>query len=128
MVVADQTDSMYQGNRRKLVFTIVDEDSPLTVKPPKDLTGFVVKFALARFDQNGLPVKKNPLVDLSSTGSQITVTGADNNVIEVTLEFADTATVSPNDYYFEVEVFDVMANSEVVATGTLTIMVNVNNA
>lgn len=128
MAVTGQTDSMYQRNRRLLRFTCVDEDSPLDPKPNRNLSGYTAKFALARFDVNGNPVRTNPLIDLSSAGVQVVITGVDNHIIEVTLVEANTTAIFPGDYYFEVEIFDSTPSSLVVSTGTLTILANIINA
>lgn len=128
MAVTDQLFTLWSGNRRIIEFTVEDEDNPGN---PLSLTGYVVKFALARFDRNGDPIKANPLIDMrSDTSSQVTITDAANGVVEVELLEADTVNIqpTPGDYYFELEVFDVSNNSVVVATGTATIKRNVDNA
>lgn len=128
MAVTGQIDTIYQGNRRILRFTVTDEDT--SGSPAKDLTGLVVKFALAKIDANGNPIKTNPLLDLNSTAhpTQVIITDAANGIIEVTLLPANTSGLNPTDYYFELEVFDGSGNGVVVATGTLTVNVNVVNA
>jgi len=127
MVVADQTDTMYANNRRVLKFTVTDEDNGGAL----DLTGLVVKFALARFDSEGQPIKSNPLVDKrSDVSAEVTITDAANGLVEVELVTSDTASLADQGetaYYFELEVFD-GTDPVVVATGTLTIRRNVTNA
>lgn len=128
MAVTGQVDTIYQGNRRTLRFTITDEDT--SGSPAKDLTGFTVKFALAKFDANGNPIKTNPLLDLNSTANptQVIITDAVNGIVDVTLFPTNTSTLTPADYYIELEVFDGSGNGVVVATATLTINVNIINA
>lgn len=128
MAVTGQVDTIYQGNRRILRFTITDEDT--SGSPIKDLTGLVVKFALAKLDVNGNPIKSNPVVDLNSTSHslQVVITTPTNGIVDVILLPANTSALIPGDYYFELELFDGSGNGVVVATGTLTIEVNVTNA
>lgn len=128
MVVADQVDTMYAGNRRVLKFAVTDEDNG---GAPMDLTGRIVKFALARFDAEGQPLKANPLVDKrSDTSGDIVITSAVGGLVEVTLVPADTASLADageTAYYFELEVFQ-GTDGIVVASGTETIRRNVTNA
>jgi len=126
MVKTGLTDTIYAGNRRVLTFTIEDQDAG--DGSAKDITGFTVKFALARTDANGEPITSSPLIDLSSSGSQVVITDAANGVVQVTLGGSDTDSIVPGDYYFELEVFDSSSNSTVVAVGTMTIEPNVDNA
>ena len=128
MVVANLTDIIYAGNRRVQQFTVTDEDS--VGSPAYDLTGLIVKYALARFS-NGAPLKDDPLLDFATTdGSpQVVITVAASGIIEVTLLPADTSGLQPDDYYFELEVFNAAGDEGVVvATGTLTVRTNVENA
>lgn len=127
MVVANLTDTIYAGNRRIQRFTVVDEDT--AGSPAFDLTGLVVKYALARFGTNGEPLKSSPLLDLSSTGAQVTITTPASGIVEVELLPADTVDLTPGDYYFELEVYNgAETEGVVVATGTLTVRTNVENA
>lgn len=125
MVVANQTDSMYAGNKRTLRFTIVDEDT--VGSPALNLTGRVLKFVLASVSPNG-DILTTPLIEKkSTTPAQITVTDAVNGIAEVYLLEADTLPLL-GDYYFELEVFEADATIHtVVGTGTLTILANVTN-
>lgn len=128
MAVITLIDIMWAGNRRLLRFTVTDEDG----SGAKDLTGLIVKFALARFDTSGNPVKSNPLIDKrSDTSSDVTITTPLSGIVEVVLVPADTASITPVPaaYYMELEVFNASnADPVVVATGTLTINRNVDNA
>lgn len=127
MVVANLTDAIYAGNRRIQRFTVTDEDT--SGSPAYDLTGLVVKYALARFGTNGEPLRSNPLLDFSSAVAQVTITDAANGIVEVELLPADTVDLTPADYYFELEVYNgAETEGVVVATGTLTVRTNVENA
>jgi hypothetical protein len=128
MVVANLTTFLYAGNRRILRFTVTDEDT--AGSPAYDLTTSVVKFALAAFGGNGLPLKKNPKLDFSSLDAspQVVITTPASGIVEVTLLEADTENLPPANYYFELEVFNnTQTQSVVVATGTLEVRVNVEN-
>src|SRR5262245_31078550 len=129
MVQANLTSFLYAGNRRVMRFTVTNEDT--AGSPPYDLTSSIVKFALAAFGGNGLPLKKNPKLDFSSLDAspQVVVTTPLSGIVEVELLPADTINLAPGDYYFELEVFNnTQTQSVVVATGTLTIRTNVENA
>lgn len=126
MAVTGQTFSMFQGNRKVLRFSLTNEDTPGVL----DMTNIpTFKFAMARIDASGNPLKSNPVVDLSTGAQVVRVTPvATSGVVTVELLYANTATLNPGDYYFELEATDSSGFTEVVATGTGTINVNVNNA
>lgn len=125
MVVKDQAVEVYQGNRRVLTFQVVEEDGPGYL----DLSGYVAKFAVARTNDEGIPLRANPLVDIASTDSlpQVVITDAVNGAISVTLDCPDTEALAAGTYYWELEVFDTSCGT-VVATGSLTVLTNVINA
>jgi hypothetical protein len=122
MVQTDQNDTMYAGNKRTLRFTVLDEDNN---DAPLDLTPFTIKWAMSKVNQEGqfllTPVLEKIL------GSGITITGPDDNIAVVELLGADTDTLNAADYYMELELFDGSNESVVVATGTMTIIANVEN-
>jgi hypothetical protein len=124
MAITGSTVSMYQGNRKILRCTIADPDGLLI-----SLAGKRITFALARFDQNGNPLKTNPLIDLNNDDdpAQVTVVDEDELIVDITLLDADTRLLTPTDYYFEIEVVDEDGNSGVVSTGTVTINTNLPN-
>jgi hypothetical protein len=137
MAVADQAVTMYAGNYHALRWaTILDEDGEV-----QDLTGKVVKFALARFNAAGNPLREDPVLDFTSVGvgSQVTIPNPDPDPetgpfpqVQVELEPVDTEELAPTkdvDFYFELEVFEGdLSRPVVVATGTLTVKLNVENA
>lgn len=126
MVVANQTDSMYAGNHRKLQFTVYDEDGTT----PKSLTGFTVRFTLSRVSPTGSVLYKAPVVEHTNADvAKVTVLdqGTDPGRVNVFLVAADTATLL-GDFYWELELKDILDNTVVVSTGTLTINFNVVNA
>ena len=125
MVVKDQPFELYQGNRRILVFGIVEEDGPGYL----DLSGMTVTFAVARTNDEGVPLRNNPVIDLSSAdlSTQVAITDAVNGAVQVTLDCPDTETLAAGSYYWELEVHDDSCKV-VVATGTMTLLTNVNNA
>lgn len=128
MAVQNQSITLFRGNKIKLRFTVTDEDQ--AGSPAKPLTGLVIKFSLAKFDDAGNPIRANPLLDFASDDAspQVVITDSVNGIVEVTLLKVDTEGLSPSDYYVELEAFDVSGESVVVATGTLTLLQNVLNA
>ena len=130
MATTDLTDSMFAGNNHEQVFTVLDNAGTAA----EDLTGRIVKYALARFDANSQPIKSNPVVDMNTTAdpTQVVITTPASGIVTVTLLPADTTTLADagsTDYYFELEVFDAGDTIPViVSTGTLTINRNVTNA
>lgn len=125
MVVKDQNVEIYQGNRRRLIFTVQDEEGPGV----KDLTGLNLTFAVARMNDEGVPLKKNPVIDhrTTDTPAQLVVTDPANGVVEFTFLCPDTESLAAREYYWELEAHDATCGV-VLATGTLTVLTNVNNA
>lgn len=128
MAITGQSASVYQGNRRVLRFFITDEDT--VGSPAKSLSGLKFKFALAKFDATGNPIKKNPIIDMNSDNdpTQMVVFDEPNGVFDVVLIPGDTSSLAAIDYYFELEAFDASNNGVVTSTGTLSVLLNVNNA
>lgn len=126
MVVRNQTTEIYQGNTRILQFSVKDEDGTSA----KDLTGYTATFCVARTNDEGVPLKKSPVIDHSTTDAspQLIITDEPNGVVEFTFAAADTSNLAAGEYYFELEVTDAAFGTLVVATGTLTVYTNVNNA
>ena len=126
MSATNQAATIYQGNTRILQFAVKDEDGTSA----KNLTGYSATFAVARMNAAGIPLKSSPVVDHSTTDTspQVVITDPVNGLIEFTFVDADTASLSPAEYYFELEVTDGAGATLVVSTGTLTILTNVNNA
>jgi len=133
MAVTGISDEMWAGNRRVLKFTVLDADA--TTSTPLDLTGRVVKFALARFSQSGAPIVSSPVVDKASDTDPTNVaikSPASAGVVWVTLTPTDTAALARAGdelLYMELEVYDAgEVNPVVVLTGTETVHPNVVNA
>lgn len=134
MAVTDQTDTMFAGNLHEMEWAgLLDHGGPGLL----NLTGRIVKFALAKYraDDPTVPKRTAPLLDFNSEDhpAQVAIVGdpLDGHVL-VTLLPADTAGFANNadtDYHFELEVFEGdESDGVVVATGKLTIKVNVDNA
>jgi hypothetical protein len=126
MVQENQDFVLYAGNIKTLEFTITVEETAA----PFDLTGVLVKFSVAPFDENGTPVVAEPVIDLSSSGPQVTVVNALAGRVDVDLVEADTlalAEAGDTNYYIELETFS-GTDSVVVAVGTMTVKPNVVNA
>jgi len=125
MAVANQTDTIYAGNKRTLKFAVTDQDT--AGSPAFNLTNLIAKWTLARVGADGSVLTSAPVVEKkSTTGTQITITNAAGGLLEVYLVEVDTLTLL-GDFYFELELFDVAGAHVVVATGTMTILPNVTN-
>lgn len=131
MAVNDQSFEAFANNVILLEWAKVLADDGVSTL---DLTGRTVKFALARL-ANGEPIRADPLLDLSSADAspQVVIPNpiAGSPHVQVQLDPADTIDLAPvsTAYYIELEVFDAGdLNPVVVATGTLTIKPNVDNA
>lgn len=130
MASTGQTETVYTNNRWILRFVIRDEDDPAPVKPPLDITGHTIRFALARLGASGAPLVNNPVLDFNSGDEPLVVviTDAPNGAVEVRLDDSITVAVPPREYYLELEDVDGLGNPVVVATGNLTVLPNVVNA
>jgi len=125
MVVADQNDVMYAGNRRTFRFTIIDEDDP-TPNTPLDLTGLTIRWALSTSASDTTPL----LEKCSTVAGEIDIVGvATDGVVDVNLLAADTPQedFGGQTFYFELEVVDATSEPVVVATGSLEIRNNIQN-
>lgn len=124
MVVTGQSIELYTDNFATLTFT---RPAGETFDDAND----VVKFTIARLSGSS-PLRQNPLFELSSDGAQIALTtpATDPGVATVTIEETDLpgATFAPAkdvDYHFQVEHTDVLGNPVMIAEGTITLKVNV---
>lgn len=131
MAKTEQNDTMYVNNQRTLEYTVTDEDNS---NNPLDLTPYTagapadIKWTLSRIDQSGNVLKDSPVLEKKyTTAGQITVSGASNEVAGVNLLSADTASLTAGDYWMELELFDAAGERVVIATGTMTLLVNVVN-
>lgn len=125
MVVKSLTAELYARNRHVLNFTVVDADA--SGSPAKDLTGKILIFALSEGQSS--PDDTWFLIR-SDTSGQLNITDATNGLVEAILTPSDTTNDLAGAHYFELEVFDnaSLDNGVVVATGTLTILVNLEEA
>lgn len=129
MAKTDQNVTMYVNNQRTLKYTVTDDDNGGNV----DLTAFNtlpadIKWTLSRINSSGTILKDSPVVEKKESQSgEITISGSGNEVAEVNLDSADTATLQAGSYWMELELFDVAGERVVVATGTMTLLTNVTN-
>lgn len=124
MTVTGLTDTMYAGNKRTMIFTILDADNG---NVPLDVTNKYVQWALSRFSPTGDYSTTPVLEKKSSNVLQIAKIDPTNGVVHVFLIPADTLALF-GDFYFELEVLaSPGGEGVVVATGTLTINRNVAN-
>jgi len=129
MVQTGQNATLYAGN--KLILDWPVKVSNATSAAAQDLTGLIVKFAVARFGPNNQPLKDNPLIDhRTDTSSQLEILApATDGNVRFTFAPSDTSSLTPGNYYMELEVFSGTNTDGIVSsTGTLTILQNVTNA
>lgn len=135
MATTGQTWTRFASNDFQLEWAGITDSDAADPTDLKDLTGKIVKFALARYSASGAPVTADPILDFASDDASPRVTvpnpvTGDPHVV-VAIQAADTEGLAPidTDYYVELEVFDSGDTVPVVvATGTLTLRPNVENA
>lgn len=127
MVKVGQNATLYRGNRKILRYTITDEDNS---NDPLDVTTYTLRFAVTITNSSGTPVEGAAVIQLDSTNqpTQVVKTDASSGVVDVILLAVDTIDLQPGEYYTELEGVDASGFTEVLATGTLTIEPNVENA
>jgi hypothetical protein len=128
MVVENQTDRMYAGNKRVFEYTVTDADA--SGDPPLDLSSFDVRWAMSLSDEMGefstIPVLQK------TEGAGIQVTDAAGGVCQVTLDSSDTVSLDAEapdgtPYHFELELVDAASAVVTVATGEIRLLPNVVN-
>lgn len=117
---------MFVDNDRLLPFAVVDLDADPTGATPKNLTGITVQWALTKF-KGGKATKAPVLSKTTVGGAGVQITNAVGGLCEVTIDAADTINLQPGDYYHELEVIDGSGRKLVVATGPVTLKLNVEN-
>lgn len=100
--------TMVQGDSVALDFAITDQDGAVV-----DLDGATIRWQMAR------SVYAAPMVE-KAVGDGITVTDATGGLFTVTLDPADTATITGS-FYFEVEIVDSFGNVSTPRTGEIAI-------
>lgn len=116
---------IFADNDIVLPFTVADVDADPTLATPKNITGYTVRWALAR-QKDGTPSRDYVVAkDNGSTGGVSIVSGA-AGTLEVTLDASDTIDLR-GDFYQELEVVDGAGKKLVVGTGDVTIKLNVRN-
>lgn len=116
---------IFQGNRKSLEFTI-EENSGGTLSA-KNLTDLRLTWALARGDTSQYSATAILFKDSDEAG-EFTIVDLAGGIARVELYTADTSTLSPATYYWELELHDTSGNSEVVARGTMRVLLNVKAA
>lgn len=126
MAKTSQDATVYRKNKVTLRFTVLNQD--IAGEPVLNITGHTLKYAVARLGASGDPITGSPVIDLSSaTSAKVVLTDATNGKVEVRLEEEDTDLLPPGEYYQELEDFDASGDAVVAATGTLTVLPNVEN-
>lgn len=127
MAKTNQNATMYRGNRKVLEYTIIDEGN---ANAALDISSYAIRWAATRTNSSGQPIETAAVIDLNNSAdpTQVVKTDAVNGVVQVILFNADTTSLQPGEYYIELEGVDGSGNTEVFATGTLTLEPNVENA
>lgn len=113
MATKNQNVEIYAGNDVKLDISLTD-----SVNDPVDLTGAIVRWALASAYDPGLAlVTKSSLVS-----GQVTITDAASGLVQVNLTSMDTASLGGQPYVHEAEIIDTINAKMTVLTGTMTII------
>ena len=128
MAKTGQDATIYRKNKVTLRFQVVDEDA--VGEPPLNITGFTVKYAIARLSEDGNPIVGSPVIDWSSAVqvTKVVLTAPTTGQVEVRMLSVDSDLLSPRDYYHELEVYDTSGEAVVSMTGTLAVLPNVVNA
>lgn len=116
---------VFAGNYRVLEFAVKDLDTDPTGATPKNLTGMVVYWALARTKDGKL--NRTPVVEKLSPSDGVTITNAALGLVEVELVRVDTESLISGDFYQELEIDDGTGKTLVVATGPVLLKANVEN-
>lgn len=116
---------IFAGNYRVLQFVVADKDLDPTGATPKNLTGLIVHWALARTKDGKL--NRTPMVDKFSPSDGVTITNAAAGECEVEIFGVDTEALIQGDFYQELEVDDGAGKTLVVATGPVLLKPNVDN-
>ena len=112
---------MFQGDKKTLKFTVVDQDSALAVKPPKDITSIDLRWSMVKLQANGT-YSATPLFDKESTAGDTEIEKVDavNGIAHVKLVTADTSALTPGEYYHQLETSEA-AEPLVTAEGVITL-------
>lgn len=111
---------LYAGNKRRLRFTVLDTDGAAY-----DLTGLDLRWALSKYGSSGSYATTAEVNKTNADADEIVVV---DNLVTVILVGADTASLTPGDYYYELELVDALSESLVIAVGDLELRANVVNA
>lgn len=131
MAAENQTLEMFANTRHLLQWDQILNDAG---SGPESLVGRIVKWALARLDENGNLLIDEPLLDFrSDVGTQLTVpnpSGATPLHVQMELLPANTAALAPvpTTYGWQLEAFETDGSAAVMlATGTVLIKPNITN-
>jgi len=131
MAETGQDFTMYAGERKTIRFAGTDQDDGTALDYATDFAE--VKWALTsinpstgEFSTTPVLEKKSQVAQTETGGNEIDFSGTGNNQADVQLINADTDTLA-GEYYQELEGFDANGEGVVLATGTITIIRNVEN-
>jgi len=119
-----QDDSMYLANKRTLQYTVGSLADEAVVE---DLTPYGdIKWTLSRISPSGQILTASPVVEKKLSDLTLSATLV-SGIVNVPLLNEDTEALQPGTYHMELELFDVFGEAAVVATGTMTLVANVEN-
>lgn len=123
MSKSSQDLKMFQGDKKTLKFTVIDEDNP-TPDTPKDITALDIRWALVKF-KTGTEEdwSATPIFDKESTAgaTEIDKTAPATGDLEVYLVNVDTIAIKPGKYHHQLTTIEAGGEALVVATGVLTL-------
>jgi len=125
MVSTNQAKTLYKNNKATLRFIVIDNDT--SGSPRKDITGLVIKWAMAITNDSGQFDATNPDLEKKSTVSgEVTVTDAVQGELDVFIVSVDTVNLPAATYRYQLEGFD-GSEGVMLAVGDLTLKENITN-
>jgi len=114
---------IFAGNKATFRYTVVDQDNGGAVF---NLTGYTLRWTLSAYDESGNYKTTPSLEKKSASAGHMTITAA-SGLVDVNVKTADTAALTPGDYYAELEIVDGSSEALVVAYGDVAVRANVTN-
>lgn len=108
---------MYVADTKVLRIGVVDGNAAVF-----DLTSCTIRWQMSKVTSlSPYKFSATPLLQ-KAIGTGITVTDAPNGALDISIASADTKTLKPGPYYYELEVVDSAGDVQTVLTGTITLL------
>lgn len=124
MAKKQQDDEWYEANPRVLTFVVTDEDNG-DVALDMSAPGWTARWAMSRIRDDG-SYSRTPTLE-KTFGSGVEFSNAVNGEVEVSITEADTEGLGGKTYHHELEVVNPAGQPVVVAVGTITMLLNLDN-